>query len=41
MREPIIRGNKAEIEFAFGPNSDKLEKMNLIKRNDFWYLLGF
>ena len=39
--EPKIQDDKAEIEFAFGRNSDRLEKMSLIKRNDKWYLMGF
>lgn len=41
MSKPIIRGNKAEIEFAFGQSSNRLEKMSLIKRLDYWYLLEF
>ncbi|MCG8891857.1 hypothetical protein G1K96_12495 [Tenacibaculum finnmarkense] len=33
-----ISGNSAIIEFAYGLNSNKLEKMSLVKRNNLWYL---
>ncbi|MBE7630479.1 hypothetical protein [Tenacibaculum piscium] len=33
-----INGNSAVIEFAYGLNSNKLQKMGLVKRNDLWYL---
>ena len=33
--------NNAEIEFAFGLSSNKLEKMRFVKRNDLWYLSSF
>jgi hypothetical protein len=36
--KPFIEKNTAEIEFAFGLNSNKIKKMSLIKRNNFWYL---
>jgi hypothetical protein len=36
--DPIINGDKAKIEFAFGPSSNKLETMNLVNRNGYWYL---
>lgn len=39
--KPIINGDKAELEFAFGPSSNKLRNMKMINRNGFWYLLGF
>lgn len=38
--EPKIQDDRAEIEFAYGPNSDRLEKANLIKRNEKWYLIS-
>lgn len=38
MGEPKIDGNKAIIEIAMGPSSDKLEKIELVKRLDNWYL---
>ncbi|OUR97964.1 hypothetical protein A9Q86_15360 [Flavobacteriales bacterium 33_180_T64] len=38
---PKIDVDKAEIEFAFGPSVNKLEKMLMVKRNGFWYLVGF
>ncbi|HUH51033.1 MAG TPA: hypothetical protein VLZ11_02935 [Flavobacterium sp.] len=40
MGEPKIKGDKAEIEFAFGPSSSELKKMNLINRNGLWYLMS-
>lgn len=39
MGEPKIEGNRASIEIAIGPSSNKLETINLIKRLDGWYLL--
>ncbi|WP_037319728.1 hypothetical protein [Salegentibacter sp. Hel_I_6] len=36
--EPNIQDDKATIEIATGPNSDKLEKVNLVRRLDKWYL---
>jgi hypothetical protein len=38
LGEPTIENEKAIIEIAFGPNSSKLEKVNLVKRMDKWYL---
>lgn len=38
---PIINGDKAEVEFAFGQSSNLLEKMNLINRMGLWYLSSF
>ncbi len=38
MGEPKIKGDKAEIEFAYGESSSNLDTMNLINRNGFWYL---
>jgi hypothetical protein len=40
MSDPAINGDKAQIEFAFGPSSSKLETMNLVKRWDRWYFLS-
>jgi hypothetical protein len=39
--EPKIEQNKANLEIAIGPESKRLEKLKLVKRNDFWYLLSF
>ncbi len=36
--EPVIKGDIAEVEFAFGKGSNRLEKMGLIKRMDKWYI---
>ena len=36
-----IKGDKAEVEFAFGPSANRLEKMELVNRNGFWYLSRF
>ncbi|WP_423818782.1 hypothetical protein V5739_14635 [Salinimicrobium sp. TIG7-5_MAKvit] len=40
MGEPIIKNNKASIEVALGPSSNRLEIINLVKRLDSWYLTG-
>lgn len=37
---PFIKGDKAEVEFAYGQNSDRLEKMNLVNRMGNWYFSG-
>ncbi len=39
--KPKIKNNTAEIEFAFGPYSDKLEVMNLVNRNGLWFLKSY
>tara|TARA_R110000744_G_scaffold68927_1_gene140126 strand:- start:1280 stop:1993 length:714 start_codon:yes stop_codon:yes gene_type:complete len=39
--DPIIEKEKAIIEIAFGPSSNKLEKVNLVQRMDKWYLSSF
>jgi hypothetical protein len=39
--KPKINGDKAEVEFAFGPSANQLEKMRMVKRNGLWYLSGF
>lgn len=36
-----IKDDRAEIEFAYGLNSNKLEKMEMVKRNNLWYLYEF
>lgn len=38
--KPVIKEKTAEIEFAYGLSSNKLEKMKMIKRNNLWYLSG-
>jgi hypothetical protein len=40
MSEPKIENDRAEVEIAYGPNSDKLEKINLVKRMDKWYIVS-
>lgn len=40
MGKPKIKENNAVVEFAFGPSSNRLEKMNLVNRNGYWYLYG-
>ena len=37
----VIKGDIAEVEFAFGPSANRLEKMVMVKRNGLWYLSGF
>ena len=39
--EPIIQGESANVEIAFGPSTSRLETIHLIKRMDKWYLKGF
>ena len=39
--EAQIKGDSAAIAFVFGPNGDRKEEMNLIKRADKWYLSSF
>lgn len=39
--EPVIDGDRAEVEIAIGPRSSQLGKITLIKRYDAWYLLSF
>ena len=36
-----LSGDRAEVPFLFGPDGDEEETMELVKRNDRWYLLGF
>ncbi|MBI4954102.1 MAG: hypothetical protein HY908_18910 [Myxococcales bacterium] len=38
---PKIEGDKASIDFTFGPDGKKSETMNLWKSGDKWYLAGF
>jgi len=37
----ITNGNEAEVEFAFGQSSNRLEKIKLINRMGNWYLESF
>jgi hypothetical protein len=39
--DPFFIGDNVQIEFAFGPSSNKLEKMGMIRRNELWYLSGY
>ncbi len=40
MSDPVIKGDKAEIEIAIGSSSNRLEKINLVRRMDKWYIKG-
>lgn len=40
MSEPTIVENNAQLEVAIGPSSSRLEKINLVRRMDKWYLRG-
>ena len=40
MGDSVIKKNKAEIEIAIGISAKKLEKITLVERNDYWYLLS-
>lgn len=35
-----IKGDQAEVEFAFGQSANRLEKMQFVNRNGLWYLSG-
>ncbi|MCL4872345.1 MAG: hypothetical protein KJ063_25570 [Anaerolineae bacterium] len=39
--EIVIDGNSAFVSYVFGPNKDQTETMELIRRNQLWYLLRF
>ncbi len=39
--EPQIDGDRASIDFLFGPNGQREETMNLVRRGEKWYLLSF
>ncbi|MDB4303753.1 hypothetical protein N9934_03075, partial [Desulfosarcina sp.] len=39
--DPIIKDEIAEIEIAIGPESDELEKINLVKRMKKWYIISY
>ncbi len=41
MGKPLVYGIHADIEIAIGSNSDRLEKITLVKREDKWYLSSF
>lgn len=41
MGEPVVTGQTATIEIAFGPSSKKLETINMVKRMDYWYIQSF
>lgn len=40
MSEPKIENERAEVEIAFGLRSDRLEKINLVKRMNKWYIVS-
>ena len=37
---PVIQDDHAEVEIAYGPSSNKLEKIKLVQRLDKWYVQG-
>lgn len=39
--EPEIEGSDAKVKFTFGPEGDKDEEMNMVKKNGKWYLSSF
>lgn len=39
--EPRIEGDRAEVDFLFGPDGTRKETMRLVKRGEKWYLLSF
>lgn len=41
MGVPLIQNDIATVEIAYGTNSNKLEKIKLIKRLDKWYFYSF
>lgn len=41
MGESTVKGDTAKVEIAMGLSSDKLETINLIRRQDKWYLQSF
>lgn len=41
MGEAVVKGQTATIEIAFGPSSNKLGTINLVKRMDYWYIQSF
>jgi len=38
---PTINGNRAQVNFVFGPNLERNETMNMQKINNKWYLSSF
>jgi vacuolar-type H+-ATPase subunit I/STV1 len=41
MGETKVKADRAEVEFAFGPSSNKLQTMKMVNRNGLWYLAAF
>ncbi len=39
--QAVITGDRAKVPFFFGPNGKKTEEMNLVKRDNKWYLSSF
>lgn len=39
--EPVIDGEKATVDILFGPDGDKEETLEMVKKNGKWYLLSF
>jgi hypothetical protein len=39
--EAVIEEDRARVPFIFGPDGNKKEEMNLIKRDGKWYLYSF
>jgi len=39
--EPTIEGDKAAVKIFFGPDGTKEETLNMVKKDDKWYLVSF
>ena len=39
--EPVINGEKASVSILFGPDGDKEETFEMVKKNGKWYLQSF
>lgn len=39
--EPVVDGDTAAIDFAFGPDGDQAETMTLVRRDGKWFLRGY
>ena len=39
--EPRVSGNRARLDFVFGPGASRSETMELVRRGERWYLASF
>jgi predicted small secreted protein len=39
--EPLVEGDKASVKILFGPDGDKEETFEMVKKNGNWYLKSF